>query len=281
MPGQEWSNDAARCIGTVECPDGWTSNEQSCVRICADGKTAVDGAHCCFPGQTFVGDEDRGECRGTPRCASPYVQEGDTCVSGEEAEKRRAEKDAAAARERARARVAYVGQGRLLWSFTHYRVATDAGVSARVTDFYALSFHAPGLPIEAHAGFGSGKMGSANGSPGSELDAFHATGGVALAPFSWPNAATSSFSVFNPSVGVAVHYINADDVFTATSSQRSTSLAAEVSNAFMYVARADADAKIGFAAAFHVGYLHRLVGASAFAPSSGFYVGLMFGPAFN
>jgi len=44
--------------------------------LCPYGLVAVDGAHCCWPGQVFaeVG------CKGTPQCPAGLAPTGDTCV---------------------------------------------------------------------------------------------------------------------------------------------------------------------------------------------------------
>ena len=49
-------------------------------QVCPAGLVAVDGAHCCWPGQAFA--PERGVCSGAPQCPPGLAAFGETCAVG-------------------------------------------------------------------------------------------------------------------------------------------------------------------------------------------------------
>lgn len=243
--------------------------------ICSDGRVAVDGSHCCWPGQSFVGDE----CRGTPTCTAPYEADGDKCMGPPDVEKRNKEAGALADDARARARVAWGGAGfASILGFMYYAPTTKSVADLRVADWHA-HFHLPATPLELYAGAGAG---SYRGPNEQKTSVSHYTVGAAFAPLSFPNAANDAFSIFNPSIGIALHRVSVtDSILPRTYKPESnTSFVAELANTILLHGRAPG-ASVGYGVALRFGYLQRLSGESDFAPTHGFFFGLMAGPVFD
>lgn len=80
-PGQAWSGTA--CVGEpTSCPQGLAYDDQTqgCeVAACPDEAMvrAVDGIHCCWPGQGW--SSARGMCVGNPVCPEGYLPEEGGC----------------------------------------------------------------------------------------------------------------------------------------------------------------------------------------------------------
>lgn len=82
-PGQVWSRDRQRCVGTPEeCPPGKVvddTGEDCAPPPCEEGKVRMDdGVNCCWPGQVW--SSGREKCVGVPEeCPSGYEVVGENC----------------------------------------------------------------------------------------------------------------------------------------------------------------------------------------------------------
>lgn len=279
LPGQEWSDAAQRCVGEAVCPSGWTAQGDGCVKSCEAGHVAVDGLHCCFPGQTFVGSEESGTCRGVPTCAPGWQLEGTTCLSPAEAEKHAKEREAATEVEKKREKVALVGEGSgSLLGFAYTTASTNAGPRLALYDWYG-QLHWPGLPISFQGAIGAGSYADDSGS---SFSVGHTMLGASLAPFSFPNASTHAFSLFNPSIGLAWHRVS---LSTTAFGQKlapegSSSGMLEIADALLLQGRAG-DVPYGYGLLLRFGYLRNLTTDSQWAPSSAFFIALSVTPFFD
>ncbi len=81
-PGQSADADGA-CVGSPACPAGMSASGSECVATarpsaCAEGRVAVSGGYCCWPGQWVTAE---GRCSGPPRCPGGLVASGAECIA--------------------------------------------------------------------------------------------------------------------------------------------------------------------------------------------------------
>jgi formylglycine-generating enzyme required for sulfatase activity len=69
-PGQDWGMASGRCVGPVQCPEGFLASGSGCAAGCPDGMALAAG-HCCWPGQDW--GVRAGKCIGTPSCTAGWV----------------------------------------------------------------------------------------------------------------------------------------------------------------------------------------------------------------
>ena len=211
-PAQEWSSATHACVGEASCPSGFDPRGDGCARrppTCEDGKVPADDRHCCWPGQSWSATADgSGACFGTPTCPAPFVARDATCVGPDVIQKEDEEATARAQKEATADASSLGGAGLLRFGlYTAYqRAPSDFNMFVLA---YHLGVHLSAIPILIEVGAGGGgywttvDAGSASGTVG---DLFAA---LALAPFSYPNAARltegTGTSWLNPSVGLEVH----------------------------------------------------------------------------
>ena len=173
------------------------------MRLCDPGMVAVDVEHCCWPGQhwTIRADGEAG-CGGPPTCPSPLVPNGDDCMSPDAISAKQSHDDA----------VGLWGAGYL--TFEAGLNFASAPNSASWTNYdFNVSIKPVGTPIRIGIGTFGGSIKFTSDCTDSSFcftPAGEQTttgdlgwyGSIAFAPFSIPNAASSSVSFLNPWVGI-------------------------------------------------------------------------------
>jgi hypothetical protein len=204
-PGQAWSDGDRACIGAPACPDGYQASGELCVplRLCDPGMVAVDVEHCCWPGQHWMMRADGAVgCGGEPKCPSPLVASNEDCMSPGQL----------SAKEDRDASVALWGAGYFTLELG-INLGGGGNNSASWTNYdFSFAVKPPGSPFRFAFGTFGGPIkytsqctdtiscGHAAGDQVTTSD-LGWWGTIAFAPFSFPNAATSSISLINPWVG--------------------------------------------------------------------------------
>lgn len=83
-PGQSATAEGS-CIGPPACPEGFAAAGADCIArtpapaaaACMEGRVAVAGGYCCWPGQSVSTD---GRCGGPPSCPAGRVASGAECA---------------------------------------------------------------------------------------------------------------------------------------------------------------------------------------------------------
>jgi len=273
FPGQAWGDESARCRGKPICPKGFAESDETCVLQCDDGMIAAkSGTHCCWPGQEW--SSATGTCVGEPACPPSFEREGETCVhhATPEVEKtatanaiESSAHDEASKRVRDRAWLRGVGSASFLGlSYTY--ATTPSGAHLSYGD-WALNLHTPDFPLFVHAGLGTGRL------TGNGTSRFaHVVFGAAFAPLSLPNAAETSPSWFNPSIGLAYHrFFSADQGATLDPAPGSFgALTFEIANTISIIQRLEPHHN-GVGISVRFGYARGLLSGD-YAPSSGFFI---------